>query len=202
MQIRAGVDLQIAERRGARIDALVVGEFARVGHALVVGDDEIGHVEGGRRQVDGGAGNGRDGKPGDRPRASHGQAPQHAAGEPQDERHDQQVLGRDEVHRAEEQEPAQPRAREIGEIDAAEDPLRLEEHRAQVEGAGQEREHVEQEVAEQPPLLRRVGDEEDGVEGDLLRERGWPPPSAGRTAAARSSPPAASAARTSPCART
>ena len=36
--------------------------------------------------------------------------------------------------------------------------------------AGQERQHVEQEIAEQPPFLRRVGDEEDGVERDLLRE--------------------------------
>ena len=70
---------------------------------------------------------------------------------------------------AQEQQPAQARAGQVGEIDAPEDPLRLEEDRAQIEGAGQERQHVEQEVAEQPPLLRRVGDEEDGVEGDLLR---------------------------------
>ena len=74
------------------------------------------------------------------------------------------------IHRPQEQQPAEARAREIGEIDAAENPLRLEKHGAEVEGAGQEREHVEQEVAEQPPLLRRVGDEEDGVEGYLLRD--------------------------------
>ena len=70
-----------------------------------------------------------------------------------------------------EQQAAQAGAGQVGEVDAAEDLLRLEEDRAEEEGAGQERQHVEQEVAEQPPLLRRIGDEEDGVEGDLLRQQ-------------------------------
>ena len=88
MQIRAGVDLQVTEGRGALVDAFVVGELARVGHALVVGDREVGHVEGRRREVHGRARCRRYAKPGDRAQSLHGHAPQHAAGEPQDERHD------------------------------------------------------------------------------------------------------------------
>ena len=72
--------------------------------------------------------------------------------------------------RQQERQAAQARAGQVGEIDAAENPLRLQEDDAEEERAGQERQQVEQEVGEQPPFLRRVGDQEDGVERHLLRD--------------------------------
>jgi hypothetical protein len=46
--------------------------------------------------------------------------------------------------------------------------LRLQENDAEIERPRQERQEVEHEVGEQPPLLHRVGDQEDGVERHLL----------------------------------
>jgi hypothetical protein len=97
--------------------------------------------------------------------------PQDAAEEPQDQRHHDEVLRRRQIHRHQEGEPAQPGAGQVGEIDAAENLVGLEEHGAEIERAGEERQHVEQEVAGEPPLLHRIGDEEDGVEGNLLRQQ-------------------------------
>ena len=97
--------------------------------------------------------------------------PQHAAREPKQQRHDDEIVGRRDVHRHQEGKPAQSGAGQIGEIDAAEYLVGLEEHRAEEERAGQERQHVQHEIAEQPPLLHGIGDEEDGVEGNLLRKQ-------------------------------
>jgi hypothetical protein len=81
------------------------------------------------------------------------------------------MVGRRDIHRHQKGEPAQPGAREIGEVDAAEYPVGLEKHGAEKERAGQERQHVEHEIAEQPPLLHRIRDEKDGVERNLLRQQ-------------------------------
>jgi len=45
VQVRAGIDFEISERRGALIDALAVGKLARIGDALVVGDRELADAE-------------------------------------------------------------------------------------------------------------------------------------------------------------
>ena len=78
--------------------------------------------------------------------------------------------GVEQVHRHQEGKPAQAGAGQIGEVDAAENLVGLEEYGTEIECAGEERQHVEQEVSEQPPLLHGVGDQEDGVERDLLRQ--------------------------------
>ena len=97
--------------------------------------------------------------------------PEPAADEPENERHDDEIVGHDEIHREQERQPAQPRAGQVGEIDATEDLLRLEKHRAEKECARQERQHVEHEIGGEPPFLHRVGHEEYGVEGKLLRQQ-------------------------------
>ncbi len=95
--------------------------------------------------------------------------PEQAAGEPKQQRRHDEVLGRHDIHRHQEGEAAQARAGEVREVDAAEDPVGLEEHGAEKESARQERQHVEHEISEQPPLLHRIGDQKDGVERNLLR---------------------------------
>ena len=45
VQVRAGIDFEISERRGALIDAVAVGKLARIGDALVVGHRELRNVE-------------------------------------------------------------------------------------------------------------------------------------------------------------
>ena len=53
MQIGARIDLEIAEGRGAFVDFLRVGEFSRVGDALVVVDRQRLEAEGGRERRNG-----------------------------------------------------------------------------------------------------------------------------------------------------
>ena len=53
--------------------------------------------------------------------------PRHAAEEPEDQRHDDEVLRRRKVHRHQESKAAQAGAGEIGEVDAAENLVGLEE---------------------------------------------------------------------------
>ena len=64
--------------------------------------------------------------------------------------------------------PHRPEPDEIGEVDPVEGLLRLQEDDAEIERAGQERQEIQHEVGEQPPLLHRVADQEDGVERHLL----------------------------------
>ena len=51
MQVGARIDFEVAERRGALVDALGVGELAGVGHALVVRHRELGDAECRRHDV-------------------------------------------------------------------------------------------------------------------------------------------------------
>ena len=171
MQVRAGIDLEIAEGRSALVDALAVGKLARIGDALVVRHRELRNVEQRRqRKMSGDRSRRHCRKPEHAAAVRERREPEHAAHEPQHERHDDEVFRRQKIHRHQEGEPAQPGAGEVGEVDAAENLVGLEEHRAEIERAGEERQHVEQEVAGQPPLLHGVGDQEDGVKRNLLRQ--------------------------------
>ena len=70
------------------------------------------------------------------------------------------LTGVKQIHRAEEHEPAEAGAREIGEIDAAERLVALEENAAEEHRAGEERRQRGEENLQQLPFLRRVGDQD------------------------------------------
>ena len=203
MQVRARIDLQVAERRGPLVGALVVGELAGVGHALVVRHGELGDAQHRRRHVvHGGRQDGDDDDGADAAPVAERHEPQHAARQPEQQRRHDEVVGPEEVHGEQHGEPAQARAHEIGEVDAVEGLLRLQEDDAEIERARQERQEIEHEVGEQAPLLHRVGDQEDGVErhllgGEVAHHHQRPE---GQQRALDRRP--ASGARTSPCRRT
>ena len=96
--------------------------------------------------------------------------PGEPAQEPEGQRHQQQAVGRQQIESTQEDEAAEARARQIGEIDPAEDLLAPQEGQSQEYRARQEGREIEQEVGQQAELLLRIGDEEDRVEGDLLGE--------------------------------
>ena len=108
-----------------------------------------------------------------------------APSRPQKQRHDDDRLGREKIERRQDDQPGEPGAGQIGEIGAVEAGAALQEDDAEEERARQERQQVEDEIGEQPPLLRRVGDDEDGVERHLLARRGWRRRSAARTGTER-----------------
>ncbi len=97
--------------------------------------------------------------------------PEGAADKPEQQRHHDEIVGHDDIHRQQEGQAAQAGAGQVGEIDPAENLLRLEKDSAEEERAGQERQHVEHEIGGEPPFLHRVGDQEDGIEGKLLRQQ-------------------------------
>ena len=103
--------------------------------------------------------------------AAEGYEPQGATGKPEHQRHGEQVLRRNEGHGCEHQQAPEAGAGQVGEIDAGESLLRFEKDGAEKECTCKEGQRVEDEAGKQPPLLRRVGDEKDGVEGDLLGEQ-------------------------------
>jgi hypothetical protein len=171
VQIRAGVDLQISERRRMLVDAFAVGKFSRIGHALVVGHCELRKIEERRQREMAGDRDDRNGaEPSHAAPVHECREPKQASREPQDERHDDEIFRRRQIHRQQEGKAAQSSAGQIGEIHAAENLVRLEKHGAEIKGAGEKRQHVEHEISEQPPLLHGIGYEEDGVERNLLRQ--------------------------------
>jgi hypothetical protein len=96
VQVRAGIDFEIPERRGSFIDALAVGELASVGDALVVGHRELGNVEQRRqREVSGDRCKRHDHEPERAAAVGERSEPQQAAEEPEDQRHHDEVVGGD-----------------------------------------------------------------------------------------------------------
>ena len=143
MQVRARIGLDIAERRDALVDALGVGEFAGVGDAFVVVDGELAAAERGRGDemaAEGERGE-RDGRndvrrpPG--PNAQARPAANHSASGAA-----MRSSGLKEIHRQQEHQPAQAGAGEIGEIDAPERAVALQEHAAEEHRAGEEGQEV------------------------------------------------------------
>ena len=140
MQIGARIGLEEAERRPALVDLLRLGQAAGVGGALVVVDREPRQAE--RRRGDEMAAEGErggDDKGDERAARARHEAPGEAGGEPQRQRRGDQIDRRKDIHRAEKHEAAKARAGEIGEIDAAERLVALEEDAAEEHRAAEER---------------------------------------------------------------
>ena len=161
MQVGGRVGLEEAERRPALVDLLRFGQPPRVGGALVVVDGEARQAE--IRRDDEMAAEGDHGRDDERregaPRAGK-EAPRQARGRPQRQRRGDQVDRREDVHRAEKDEAAQARAGQIGEIDAAERLVALEEHAAEEHRAGEKRRQRGEEDLGELPFLVRVRDED------------------------------------------
>ncbi len=106
----------------------------------------------------------------DRALSPGAERPGEARREPQRERRRDEVGRREAVHRDEDDEAAQARAGEIGEIDAPEGAVALQEDAAEKHRARQKRRQRGEEDLEQLPFLRGIGDQEDRVEAELLNE--------------------------------
>ena len=172
MQIGTRIGLDIAERRDALVDALRVGEFAGIGDALVVVDREPASAERRRARRNGRrTRRRRAGRRGPASAAAGTERPGEPGGEPQRERHGDEILRPQQIHRAEEYQSAKAGAREVGEIDAPERAVALEENAAEKHGAGEERREIGEENLQQLPFLRGIGDQEDRVEAELLDEK-------------------------------
>ena len=92
MQIRTGIDLDIAERRDALVDPLRVGEFAGVGDALVIVDRQPAEAERRRGDEMPAEGERRQRRErNERPPPAGAERPGEAAGEPQRQRRGDQV---------------------------------------------------------------------------------------------------------------
>jgi len=172
MQVGALVDLEQAEGRAMLEHEAAVRELARVADALVVGHREARHAEPVRQQEM--RRDARDGRHdhGDRaPRGPRRGRPAQRAREPERDREDDEVGRRQHVERRQQREAAQARPQQVGEVDAVERRLRALEHHAEEERPGEERHQVQQHRRREAPFLRRVGDEEDRVEPDLLGEQ-------------------------------
>ena len=96
------------------------------------------------------------------------QEPQYRAKGPQRQRHRDQVLRTQRIHAQQQQQATDARADQVSKIDAVEDGLGALEHHPQKQGSGQKGRQIEHEVERKAPLLHRVGDQKDGVEGKLL----------------------------------
>ena len=186
---------------------LRVGEFARVGDALVVATPRASGCRAGRGSTKcaGEPTAPRRATSASTPRRSP-TAPRTTAGrrQPQRQRRHDQIVGREHIHRQQDRRGRTgPSRRGRRNRRGRRSVCAFRKTHAEEERAGQERQEVEQEIGEQPPLLRRVGDQEDGVERHLLRDEVARRPSAARTAAERDwSRRRASGARTSPWRRT
>ena len=169
MQIRARISLEIAEWRCAFVDPLRVREFAGVGDALVVVDGERLQAQSRRqRKMASESQHAREPVGNERDEASGSQRPGEACGKPESQRRRDQIGWDEHIHRQEKDETAQTRARQIGEIDASERAVAFEEDAAEEDRARQERRQLRQEHLQKLPLLRRVGNDEYGVEAELL----------------------------------
>ena len=168
MQIRARIDFKIAKGRNAAIDLCRIGELAGIGHALVIGDRQRGETERGRRKVAAKGQRRRQPEAHDLPGRSHGLEPQQSAQCPQHKWPEDQVRRLQPIHGGKHRQPRETRARQIGEIDPREQVAGAQENRSEEEGARQEGQEIQQEICRQPPLLGRIGNQENGVERNLL----------------------------------
>ena len=169
MQIGARIRLEKAERRGALVDLFRVREFARVGHAFVVVGRERLQAE--RLRQDEMAGEGDDAgdkKWNERNAPAGPERPGQTGREPKPQWRGDQIGGRKHIHRQKEHEAAKSGPGEVGEVDAAENAVAPEKDASEEKRARQERRQLRQENRQQLPLLRRVGDQEDRVEAEML----------------------------------
>ena len=94
--------------------------------------------------------------------------PRKACGQPQRQRGGDEIGGDKDIHRQQEDEPAEPGTRKVSEIDPAEGAIVLEKDRAEEHRAGDERRELGQKHLQELPLLRWIGDEKNGVEAEPL----------------------------------
>src|ERR1700733_1371159 len=114
MQVRGRIGLEQAERRITLEHLLGFRQPARVGSALVIVDGEAAETELGRRDEMAAKRKPRHDDEGNEGAARAGnEAPGDARGEPQRERRGDQVYRRQQIHRAEEYQAAEPGPREI-----------------------------------------------------------------------------------------
>ena len=99
---------------------------------------------------------------------SRSKCPGQTGCEPQPQWGGDQIGGRKDIHRQEEHQAAKSSPGEVGEIDAAESAVAPQKDASEEKRARQERRQLRQENRQQLPLLRRVGDEEDRVEAEML----------------------------------
>src|SRR6202044_14051 len=161
MQVRTRVSLEKAERRGALVNLFRVREFARVRHALVIVRRERPQADRLRQHKMAGKSK-RAGK------KEWNEREATAGGKPKAQRRSDQIGGREHIHRQKEHETTKSGPGEVGEIDAAENAVAPEKDASQEKRARQERRQLREENREQLPLLRRVGDQEDRVEAEML----------------------------------
>ena len=94
------------------------------------------------------------------------------ADRPQGKRRQRDLLGRDDVHRAQRQQARRCRSRSGRRSRARPNVFcRLRNSVPRNSGAREERQEIEREVGQQPPLLGRVRDQEDRVERKLLGDQ-------------------------------
>src|SRR6204780_3287496 len=169
MQVRTRVSLEKAERRGALGNLFRVREFARVRHALVIVRRERLQADRLRQHKMAGKSK-RAGKKewNERQATAGAKRPGQAGGKPKAQRRSDQIGGREHIHRQKEHETTKSGPGEVGEIDAAENAVAPEKDASQEKRARQERRQLREENREQLPLLRRVGDQEDRVEAEML----------------------------------
>ena len=169
MQIGARIGLEKAERRGALVDLFRIRKFARVGHAFVVIRRKRLQAESLRQDEMASEGDETgDQKWNERHAPARSKCPGQTGGKPKRQWRGDQIGGRKYIHRQKEHQAAKSGPGEVGEIDAAENAVAPEKDASEEKSARQERRQLREENRQQLPLLRRVGDEEDCVEAEML----------------------------------
>src|ERR1700728_1312085 len=157
MQVRTRVSLEKAERRGALVNLFRVREFAGVGDALVIVRRERLQAERLWQHKMAAKGDRAGNKKWNETQApAWAKRPGQAGGKPKTQRRSDQIGGREHIHSQKEHETAKSGPGEVGEVDAAENPVAPEKDASQEKRARQERRQLREENREQLPLLRRV----------------------------------------------
>src|SRR6185312_13469993 len=99
----------------------------------------------------------RDDERNERRAPSGAERPGETGSEPERQWRDDQIGGREHIHRQKEHQAAESGPGEIGEVDTSENPAAPEKDAAKEERARQERRQLGQEDLQKLPLLRRVG---------------------------------------------
>ena len=169
VQIGARIDLEEAEWRSALVNLFRIRKFAGVGHAFVVVRRERLETEGLRDDEMAREGDkAGDQKRNERHAPSRSKRPGQTGCEPQRQWGSDQIGGRQDIHRQKEHQAAQSSAGEVGEVHSAESAVAPQKDTSQEKRARQERRQLRQKDRQQLPLLRRVRDEEDRVETEML----------------------------------
>ena len=110
----------------------------------------------------------RDDKRNERHAPAGAERPGQTGQEPERQWRGDQIGGREHIHRQQEHQAAKSGPGEVREVDAAENAVASQKDASKEERARQERRQLRQEDRQQLPLLRRVGNEEDRIEAEML----------------------------------